>query len=72
MIISNRCCGVNAQSFYISAFIQTDKHLTYIVGDVSSGIPIEVSLEETHRSLSITPWYCHEFLRRKFSYHVSL
>ena len=32
--------------FYFSAFIQTDtNHLTYIVGDVSSGIPIEVSMQ---------------------------
>jgi len=36
-------------AFLFSAFIQTDKHLTYIVGDVSSGIPIEVSIFVLYR-----------------------
>ena len=44
-------------AFLFSAFIQTDKHLTYIVGDVSSGIPIEVSIFVLYRVTLHKLWF---------------
>ncbi|KAL4230243.1 hypothetical protein ACF0H5_010629 [Mactra antiquata] len=42
------CHSLETVESHNQAFIQTDKHLTYIVGDVSSGIPIEVKAGQVY------------------------